>query len=120
MGLPYTDLVNNDVLAAAYAENMGTLELDLPSKEASLAAAGASTDMGNVSYVVPSIHPMFRIPTAAANHTAGFTEAAATPEAHRAMLRASTALALTALDAYLRPGVLEQVTREFKELAAGR
>ena len=34
-----------------------------------------STDMGNVSYVVPSIHPMFYIGTDAVNHTRGFTEA---------------------------------------------
>jgi amidohydrolase len=119
LGVPYTDLVNNDILAAAYAGNMATLELEMPSKEASLAGPAASTDMGNVSYVVPSIHPMFRIPTTAANHTAGFTGAAATPEAHRAMLRASTALAFTALDAYLRPDVLQRAVSEFQETVAG-
>jgi len=119
VNVPYTDLVNNDVLAATYAENMSTFELDLPSKEASLAAPAASTDMGNVSYVVPSIHPMFAIPTSAANHTAGFTEAAATPEAHRAMLRASSALALTALDAFLQPGLLDRAAEEFRQVAGG-
>jgi amidohydrolase len=113
-GLPYTDLVNNDALCEAYAENMATLELQLPTKTQSLGGAGASTDMGNVSYVVPSIHPMFGIPTEAANHTPGFTAAAATPEAHRAMLRASTALALTALDCYLKPGLLETAKEEFR------
>ena len=35
----------------------------------------ASTDMGNVSYVVPSIQPVFYIGTNAANHTREFTEA---------------------------------------------
>jgi metal-dependent amidase/aminoacylase/carboxypeptidase family protein len=115
-GLPYTDLVNNDGLCEAYAENMSTLELQLPAKAQSLSGVGASTDMGNVSYVVPSIHPMFGIPTEAANHTPGFTAAAATPEAHRAMLRASTALALTALDAYLKPGVLEAAKDEFRKM----
>jgi amidohydrolase len=117
-GLPYTDLVNNDRLCEAYAENMSTLELQLPNKTQSLGGVGASTDMGNVSYVVPSIHPMFGIPTEAANHTPGFTAAAATPEAHRAMIRAATALALTALDAYLKPGVLEAAKDEFKKMKA--
>jgi amidohydrolase len=113
-GLPYTDLVNNDALCETYAENMATLELQLPAKAQSLAGPGASTDMGNVSYVVPSIHPMFGIPTEAANHTPGFTAAAASPEAHRAMLRASTALALTALDCYLKPALLETAKEEFR------
>ena len=35
-----------------------------------------STDMGNVSYVVPSIHPEFYIGTDAVNHTRDFTDAA--------------------------------------------
>ena len=38
-------------------------------------ATGASTDMGNVSYVVPSIHPMFYIGARAMNHTRPFTDA---------------------------------------------
>ena len=117
-GLPYTDLVNNDRLCETYAENMSTLELQLPNKAQSLSGVGASTDMGNVSYVVPSIHPMFGIPSEAANHTPGFTAAAATPEAHRAMLRAATALALTALDSYLKPGVLDAARDEFKKMEA--
>lgn len=35
----------------------------------------ASTDMGNVSYVVPAIHPMFYIGSNEFNHTRGFTTA---------------------------------------------
>ena len=36
---------------------------------------GAATDMGNVSYVVPSIHPLFFIGANVFNHTREFTEA---------------------------------------------
>ena len=54
--------------------------------------------MGNVSHVVPSIHPMYRIEAESGNHTAGFTAAAATESAHEATLRASAAMAATALD----------------------
>ena len=36
-------------------------------------SALGSTDMGNVSYVVPSIHPMFNINTKAPNHSREFT-----------------------------------------------
>lgn len=38
-----------------------------------------STDFGNVSFVVPGIHPYFSIGTDALNHTEQYTEAAGEP-----------------------------------------
>ena len=114
--LPYADMVHNDVMAEAYRRHFEEFELRLPPKAAVLSGPGASTDMGDVSYVVPSIHPTFAIPTDAGNHTPGFTAAAATPEAHEAAMRAATALANTALDLYLEPGVLEAAKREFSKV----
>ena len=114
----YAEVVTNDVLAEAYCENMQAFEVTLPTKQQQAGGiAGASTDMGNVSYAVPSIHPAFAIPTEAPNHTAPFTAAAATEEAHRATLRAAKALAMTAFDAYLRPETLAAAKREFTEAA---
>lgn len=112
-GRPYSDMVANDTLAETYRENLGTFNIQLPDKQTVMAGPGGSTDMGDVSYVVPSIHPMFGIPTEAGNHTAGFTAAAATNEAHLNTLRAAKALAMTALDAYFRPEVMEAVKKEF-------
>ncbi len=113
---PYADMVANDVLAKLYTENIGQFGVKVPSKQSVLAGPGGSTDMGDVSYVLPSIHPMFAIPTEAGNHTPGFTAAAATPDAHEAAMRAAKAMAMTALDAYLRPDVLEAATAEFAAL----
>ena len=114
-GPPYADVSTNDVIAEAYCENMERFEMRMPSKAATENLGGASTDMGNVSYVVPSIHPVFGIPVedGAGNHTAGFTAAAATVEAHRATLRASKALAMTALELYARPEMLKKAWAEF-------
>ncbi|KAI6038611.1 hypothetical protein EDC04DRAFT_2569507 [Pisolithus marmoratus] len=55
----------------------------------------ASTDFGNVSYLMPGLHPGFSIPTVpnGGNHTPAFTEAASTIEAHEACLDVSKALA---------------------------
>lgn len=39
-----------------------------------------STDFGNVSFLVPGIHPFFYIGTKALNHTAQYTEAAGKSE----------------------------------------
>jgi amidohydrolase len=61
--------------------------------------SSASTDFGNITYALPSIHPGFSIPTESngGNHTPAFTSAAATPEAHQACLEVCKALALTGL-----------------------
>jgi metal-dependent amidase/aminoacylase/carboxypeptidase family protein len=57
-----------------------------------------STDMANVSLVVPSIHPMLMIPTdGAVNHQPEFTAACVTAEADRAVLAGAIALAHTAI-----------------------
>lgn len=111
-GDPYAEVITNTAMADAYCDNMAHFELVLP-KGGHGGIAGASTDMGNISYAVPSIHPSFGIPTEAVNHTAGFTASAATPEAHRRMLRAAKALALTALDLYADPILLEAAKAEF-------
>ncbi|KAF9651736.1 hypothetical protein BDM02DRAFT_3154125 [Thelephora ganbajun] len=59
-------------------------------------AIGGSTDFGNVTYELPSIHPSFAIPTkpGGGNHTVGFTEAVRTKEAHEATLQVAKGLAL--------------------------
>ncbi|MEO8540424.1 MAG: M20 family metallopeptidase [bacterium] len=110
-GKPYTDLVSNDPLATRYCAHMA--ELGLPVGK--IPWFGASTDMGNVSYVVPTIHPMFGIPCDPmnANHTAPFTEAAATEEAHERTIRVAKAMARAAYDAIADPALLAQVKSDF-------
>lgn len=111
---PYANLVQNNPMAEAYTANMGTLGLRLPTRQESQGGlGGASTDMGDVSYTVPSIHPSFAIPTDAVNHTPGFTASAATPQAHEATLRAAKALAMTAVDLFCNPEVLAAAKADF-------
>ena len=58
-----------------------------------------STDMANVSLVVPSIHPLLMIPTdGAINHQPEFTAACATPEADQAVIDGAEALANTVIE----------------------
>ena len=76
-GRTFYDLVNNKTMANLYAQNAGVVGIDFSAHTAPEGGMPAgSTDMGNVSYVVPSIHPMFYIGTEAVNHTRGFTAAA--------------------------------------------
>ncbi len=59
-----------------------------------------STDAGNVSRVIPTIHPILGVDSAGAvNHQPEFAAAAASESADRAVLDGSVALAWTAIDA---------------------
>jgi hypothetical protein len=69
--------------------------------------------MGNVSWVVPSIHPTFQIGAFALNHTAGFTDVSATDEAHDNMVQVAQALAMTGVDIALAPSLVENVRNDF-------
>lgn len=70
----------------------------------------ASTDMGNVSLVVPAIHPYIGIDSLPAlNHQHGFAAAAATPAADRAVRDAALGLALTLADAAADPATRERL-----------
>lgn len=55
--------------------------------------------MGNVSHVVPTIHPMLGLDCApAVNHQPEFTAACITPAADRAVVEGAIAMAWTAAD----------------------
>lgn len=67
----YANVVTNPTMATIYekeATQMGVVFDDH--------GGSGSTDMGDVSYVVPSIHPMYYMGTVAANHSRPFTAAA--------------------------------------------
>jgi hypothetical protein len=73
--------------------------------------------MGNVSQVVPSIHPNFGVGSPTFTHSPEFTAVAATDAAHAAMLQTAKALAMTGVDIALEPGLLDAIKREFRESA---
>ncbi|KZS90803.1 hypothetical protein SISNIDRAFT_488094 [Sistotremastrum niveocremeum HHB9708] len=56
---------------------------------------GASTDFGNVTYILPALHPGYSIPTEpdGGNHTPAFAKSAASVEAHRVTMTVTKALA---------------------------
>ena len=73
-----------------------------------------STDMGNVSRRVPSIHPLVAVaPPDVALHTAEFAEWAVKPDANRAVVESATAMAQTAVDVWTRPDVLRDIRDAF-------
>jgi amidohydrolase len=82
----------------------------------------ASSDVGNVSQAMPTIHAWIGIvPPGQADvpiHTREFRDLAATDHAHRRMRAAACALALTALDALADPALLPAAREEFARAGA--
>jgi amidohydrolase len=90
----YTDLRHDSELAAVYqrhAESLGRVFVEPP--------APVSTDMGNVSYEVPSIHPFIAVESnGAVPHQEAFADACVTPSADQAVFDGALAMALTVID----------------------
>jgi amidohydrolase len=95
---PYAEMVHDHELAAVYrrnAEALGRAFIEIPGME----RVAASTDMGNVSHAIPSIHPtigMNSLP--AANHQPEFTAHCVKPEADQAVTDGAIAMAWTIAD----------------------
>lgn len=108
VGHPFADLRQDADLGRAYAAALAEVgrEVDLDGPPA------GSTDMGNVSHVIPSIHPMIGFDVAGAvHHTAGFAAAAATPHADAALLDAAYGLAAAAASVATEPVQRERLLR---------
>jgi metal-dependent amidase/aminoacylase/carboxypeptidase family protein len=74
-----------------------------------------STDVGNVSQMVPTIQPMLQIsPREVTCHMAAFAKAAISDAGHRGMLLAAKAMAMTAVDLLADPATLARVSAEFR------
>jgi metal-dependent amidase/aminoacylase/carboxypeptidase family protein len=86
------------------------VELSDPSK------AFGSTDMGNVSQLVPSIHPFVAIaPEEVLVHSPRFAEAAASEAGIQGLVDAAKALAMTVVDLVTNPEIIIKVKQEFEQ-----
>jgi amidohydrolase len=103
----YADMRHDASLAALYAWNLEALGRTIAAESGDATRLDMnkfSTDMGNVSYVTPSIHPILGIDSApAVNHQPEFTVATVSPAADQAIYDGAVALAWTAIDAASDP-----------------
>jgi len=106
-----TTMKNNGVLAERWISNAAAYGIADEGPD----PASGSTDMGNVSWVVPAIHPDLAIVAeGTAGHSIEFRDAAATPRADETTLLAATLVAQTAWDLLADPGLVEAAWREFR------
>ena len=111
---PYDDLVTNEALAGAYRGNAEAIGRTFVEPSAASNVAVGSTDMGNVSKIVPSIHPMIAVaPPTIPLHSPEFAEYAVGEMADRAAVDGAKALALTGVDVWTDPALLATARREF-------
>lgn len=109
--ISYDDMNTNKILSNSYTENLkyiGVTDI-FPAR-----SNYGSLDMGNVSNVVPSIHPYISISdTPLVGHTTEFRDATRTDKAHDALVKGASALALTGYDIITDKELLLRIKEEF-------
>lgn len=112
----YAEMLTNSHVVASYVANAG----DLGRRVADPALVGhrvvGSTDMGNISQLVPSIHPMIAITDRGTPiHTEAFAAAARRASADRAVLDGAKAMVMTAIDFWTSASMRDRVRSDFEE-----
>ena len=104
----------NPTMADLFGKNLE--RIDFPVDPDDGEAGYGSTDCGNVSQVLPTIHPYIRIsPDGVPGHSREFAEWAKSPLARKGIVAAAKALAMTALDLVADPAELQKAKDEFEK-----
>ncbi|GAA1057442.1 amidohydrolase [Agromyces luteolus] len=98
-GRVYRELRTDRRLAASLERHLRDLGRSPRAADPRDLLTAGSTDLGNVSHVVPVAHPKLAIGDVAP-HSRAFTRAAGSPAGDRAVLDGATLLALTVLDVW--------------------
>ncbi len=110
----YAPMRNNLALAKLFSQNMQSLGRTVPLADAS--QSFGSTDMGNVSQLVPAIHAFVAIaPIGVVTHSPQLASAATSEAGIKGLLDAAKALAMTVVDLVANPEITSQVKEEFQQ-----
>ena len=111
----YADMISSRAMLEFYAHNAAATGRVVSEPGSSYAVVG-STDMGNVSYAVPSIHPMIKAaPDDVAIHTPEFAHYAKSQSGDQAVLDGAKMMAMTVADLWLVPDALDRATAELAQ-----
>jgi amidohydrolase len=115
----YKAMRTNRALAEAYRANVEALGRQVVEQESHRSMG--STDMGNVSTLVPAIHPSIAIaPQHVPVHTVEFREIAASEDGHRGLIDSAKALAMTGIDVLLDGELRRRMREEFAAEVRGK
>ena len=117
----FANMVDNEPMIELYRTNLARTGRTL-ADPTSMDSVVGSTDMGNVSHLVASIHPMIAVsPPNVAIHTTDFVRYAGGQEGDRAVLDGARVMAATVADLWAEPGAIEEVQAAFEAAkASGR
>jgi amidohydrolase len=109
----YKAMRTNHALADAYRANAEALGRQVVDQESHRSMG--STDMGNVSTIVPAIHPSIAIaPQHVPVHTVEFRELAASEAGHQGLIDSAKVLAMTAIDVLVDGELRKRMREEFR------
>jgi amidohydrolase len=104
----YADMLDCAPIVAAYAANAARTGRDVLDPASAAYPVLGSTDMGNISYAVPSIHPMIAVsPPHVSIHTPEFADHARSEAGDRAVVDGAKALAMTVVDLWSDASLLD-------------
>jgi metal-dependent amidase/aminoacylase/carboxypeptidase family protein len=111
----YKDMRNNMTVARRFGEHLRQLGVEFQERDPN--AGAGSTDMGDVSYAVPSIHPYMANCDIGESmcHQDTFVECANRPRGYQTMVHAAKAMALTAYDLLTQPKFLAAAKAEWAQ-----
>ena len=108
----YSTMKNNEVMSQLYAQNLESLGRVVEPYEG---RNFGSTDMGNVSFMLPGIHPIIAVsPRGVPIHTEDFESYASSEAGERAMVDGATAMAWTVVDLLAEPSNLARAKEVFQ------
>jgi len=111
-GIGYKQRVSNTALVETFRENLVALGVDYETPTATTGVG--SSDIGDVSQLVPTIHPYLQIcDKGIGGHTREFADAASSSRADELTATGATLLAWTAADVLLRPELRDQLRQSF-------
>ncbi|MFS0905943.1 M20 family metallopeptidase [Priestia aryabhattai] len=112
----YDDMQTNQTLSDVYTKNLISLGVSEQSITEDQGDHG-SLDMGNVSQVVPAIHPYIQIcDDYFVCHTHEFREAALSEQGREAMILGAKTMALTGYDVLTNQTLLQKIKEEFSAI----
>jgi amidohydrolase len=115
----YAAMNTNAAIAAAHRRNYAAIGRDVPDDDNPRPLG--STDMGNVSKIVPGIHPTIAIaPPEVNGHSPAFAEYAASDAGDRAVIDGAKALAMTAIDILADAELRARMREEFARSSSAR
>jgi amidohydrolase len=116
----YADMLDNQTIGERYRANAEALGRTVRPPSPKGRVVG-STDMGNVSYELPAIHPMIQVaPLGVPIHTPEFARFAGGLDGDRAVIDGAKALAFTVADLWLDDGLVGSARAEWEATVGAR